>query len=724
MITPMGGPLIAADFEALAARWIDRETAAQQFLRRVNALDGSAAIGRNGARDFAGLLIPNVRPGADYIREYRLRRDHPEMENGKAARKYMAPPGRGNLLYFPIGTDPEWLTDPQLPLVITEGEFKTIALARAARHDRQAAMPWFLAVGIPGVWNWRGTVGKTADAEGHRIDEKGTIPDLGRIVWDDRRVLILFDADLEENESVRLSRFLLTKVLRSRGAQVSWFTWPSDRPPQAKGIDDLLAAIGPEPVLRLIDAAFAVPAGPPDLIPFHFADAGNADRLVALYGADLRYCYARRKWMIWTGTHWAVDETGRALQFAKRTIVDFLRQAVETKNDAAQKFAGASLDSRRLQAMLLLAQPELPAVPADMDRDPSLLNFLNGTVDLRTSKLRSHRRSDLITRLVHHNYRAEAVCPHWLGFLSEIMGADGDAAEAGCDHADELIRFLQLALGYSITGEVSEKAVFVACGSGDNGKTTLLSVVRDLIHEYTATVGLDLLTTRDESNNVSAARAKLLGARFVTSSETEEGQRLSAARLKRICQGPGGEIEACRKYENPITFPETHKLWIDANHKPDLPASDAAVWNRLRLVPFTVTIPKDRQDRELTSKLLAEAEGILAWLVQGARQWYAEGLSASQIVAEATAAWREELDRLRTYLDEHTESVDPTDKDYAQAFLLNRLLYAAYRSWCEANGERALSQTKLNAQMEAMGYRKAHTRTGNVWRGLRFRELR
>jgi putative DNA primase/helicase len=126
--------------------------------------------------------------------------------------------------------------------------------------------------------------------------------------------------------------------------------------------------------------------------------------------------------------------------------------------------------------------------------------------------------------------------------------------------ADELIGYLQLALGYSITGEASEKAVFVAHGSGDNGKTTLLSVVRDLIRDFAVTIGLDLLTAKDDSNNVAAARAKLLGTRLAISSETEEGQRLSAARLKRICQGPGGEIEACRKYENPITFQETHKL--------------------------------------------------------------------------------------------------------------------------------------------------------------------
>ncbi len=718
MIASMGGPLAAADFEALAARWIDRQTAAQQLLRRVNAIDGSAAIGRNGAGDYSGLLIPNVWPGSDYIREYRLRRDHPQLENGKPARKYMSPPRRGNLLYFPVGTDPAWLSDPQLPLVITEGEFKTMALARAARHGQQITKPRFLAAGVSGVWNWRGTVGKTIDAQGHRVDVKGAIPDLQHIRWEDRQVLILFDADLEDNESVRIARFMLTKELRLRAAQVSWFAWPSDRPPQATGIDDLLAAIGPVPVLRLIETAFERTADPPDLMRFHYADTGNADRLVMLHGADLRYCFAFRKWMVWDGRRWTVDEIERAVRRAKDTIVTFLRQAIDAKDEDGERFARASLDARRINAMLAMAQSELPIAPAELDNAPHLLNFTNGTVDLRTGKLLPHRRSDWITKMVHFGYRPGAPCKLLLTFLSDIMGGGPDASEGALELADELIRYLQKALGYSTSAEVREKAVFIAHGSGDNGKTTLLSVIRELIREYATTVGLDLLTARDESNNVAAARAKLRGARLVVSSETEEGQRLNAARLKRICQGPGGEIEACRKYENPITFPETHKLWIDANHKPELPAADAAVWNRVHLVPFAVTIPKDRQDRELNAKLLQEGEGILAWLVEGAKQWYAEGMPQSKAVDEATKAWQKELNRLAAYLADCTEKASGP-----AAWVRNKVLFESYKSWCEGNGERYLSQVRFSHQMEAIGYAKDRKEEGSIWLGIRFRRL-
>jgi hypothetical protein len=253
MINPIGGPLTPDDFASLATRWIDAETATRQFLRRVNGLDGSAAMGRNGQGDFAGLLIPNVWPGSDHIREYRLRRDHPEVENGRPRMKYLAPPGRGNLLYFPVETDPAWLTNPELPVVFTEGEFKTIALARAARHEWQHAAPRFLAVGLSGVWNWKGTVGKTTDADGCRVDLKGPIPDLLRVSWKDRRVTILFDADTTTNSTVTAARRELARELTRRGAEV----WLADLPQVSgvNGVDDFLGLFGLEKTLEILESA-------------------------------------------------------------------------------------------------------------------------------------------------------------------------------------------------------------------------------------------------------------------------------------------------------------------------------------------------------------------------------------------------------------------------------------------------------------------------------------
>jgi Protein of unknown function (DUF4238) len=163
---------------------------------------------------------------------------------------------------------------------------------------------------------------------------------------------------------------------------------------------------------------------------------------------------------------------------------------------------------------------------------------------------------------------------------------------------------------------------------------------------------VDTLMVRQESNNTQADLADLRGARFVQTSETEEGQRLAQGKLKRITQGMG-KIKATRKYENPIEFDETHKLWMDTNRKPTIrDVDDKATFNRLHPIPFTVTIPKDQIDKELPDKLLTEAEGILAWAVEGARLWYAEGLAKPAEVEAAKDRWREDMDQLGRFIDE------------------------------------------------------------------------
>jgi hypothetical protein len=250
-----GSPLEERDHRALENRWINRELAERMHIRRVDSFTGAELMGKNGSGRYEGLIIPYVAPGDHHVREYRLKRDHPEIENGKPKNKYLSPPGRGNMLYFPIGTDPAWLTDADLPLIITEGEFKTIALYRLAHHNLgdAAEKPLFLPVGISGVWNWYGTTGKIIDETGTRVDEKGPIPDLGHLELDGRDVIIIFDRDVETNDKVQIARAKLTKELNKRGAQTKWFGWPEEAQ-DAKGVDDLLAVLGPDQVLDLINS--------------------------------------------------------------------------------------------------------------------------------------------------------------------------------------------------------------------------------------------------------------------------------------------------------------------------------------------------------------------------------------------------------------------------------------------------------------------------------------
>jgi putative DNA primase/helicase len=416
-----------------------------------------------------------------------------------------------------------------------------------------------------------------------------------------------------------------------------------------------------------------LPSSAPALLDFGLNDHGNAGRLIALHGDNLRYCHTFKKWLVWDGRRWAIDDAEQARKLGSQTMLEFLRQVIAYVTDDEGKlrtFATQSLNNRGITNLLRMAQSEIFVRPADLDIDPYLLNFLNGTIDLRTGKLRPHRREDFITKLVAHRYIPNARCPHFLAFLTEIMGGDR-----------EMVRYLQRALGYSLTGCTIEKAVFILFGTGDNGKTTLLSTIRKLIEEYAMLLQVDTLLVKQESNNTQADLADLRGARFVQTSETEDGQRLAQGKLKRITQGMGS-IKAVKKYENPIEFPESHKLWMDTNRKPTITdADDKATFKRLHPIPFTVTIPKERQDPELPAKLLSEAEGILRWIVEGAGIWYRERLGKPRIVEAANQQWMEDSDRLQHFIDERLKAGGSVGAEE---------LYLSYRDWAEGRGEKRI----------------------------------
>jgi predicted P-loop ATPase len=249
IVPPWGENLTGIDYENLAARWITRELADAAGLRRVDSNTGRQMFSRRHG-DLAGIIIPNVPPwDASHIREYRERLDNPELEyrsdgSIRETNKYIQPSGRGNLIYFPPGVSAAMLGDTTTLVIITEGEFKTLALSRLANND--VPSPRFLPIGIAGVWNWRGTIGKTTGPNGDRRDVKGVIPDLERIAWNGRPVIIAFDADSEKNSKVRAARWQLTAALVERGASVGHLEWPME---EGKGIDDRLATVGPERVL-------------------------------------------------------------------------------------------------------------------------------------------------------------------------------------------------------------------------------------------------------------------------------------------------------------------------------------------------------------------------------------------------------------------------------------------------------------------------------------------
>jgi hypothetical protein len=275
MIDLPGGPLMRRDLESLESRWITPELADTAGIRRVDSLTGSQLVGRNGKCDCAGLALPNIFPGELQPREYRLRRDSPDFEyradgTKREIGKYLGPPDRPPLPYFPVGVTPEMLADVTLPVIVCEGELKSLALARLAHW--QAEKPRFLPIGLQGVDGWRGIIGKTQNAAGKRVSVKGMLPDLAdKVAWKNRPAIIAYDAGADTNDRVEKARRRLMYALIDLGAKVGFLEWPAD---QGKGIDDRLANIGPERVLDdIAPCEFGRRPGSsadewPDFIPF------------------------------------------------------------------------------------------------------------------------------------------------------------------------------------------------------------------------------------------------------------------------------------------------------------------------------------------------------------------------------------------------------------------------------------------------------------------------
>lgn len=436
----------------------------------------------------------------------------------------------------------------------------------------------------------------------------------------------------------------------------------------------------------------------PDKI--HDNDHGNAQRLINTYGDSIRYCHAVKCWLIWDGQRWCIDRSNQVRHMAEAVIKDFWR---DVSSDSERRgFASMSMNRSRISDMLASTEHHLAVSPDQLDSDPDFLNFTNGIVDLRTSLLAPHFPSHYITKLIHYDYNPAAQCPTFLSFLARIT-----------EPCPDIIPYLQTALGYSLTGHTREKVVFLPWGTGDNGKTTLLGTVRQLIREYACLIQIDTLMSKQETNNTQSDLSDLRGSRFVMTSETDKGQRLAEGKLKRITQGSGGVIKSAKKYENHIEFPETHKLWIDANNLPIVRGTDNAIWNRLHPVPFPVSIPKAEQDSTLRDKLLAEAEGILAWLVEGARLWHANGLTRPTQIAEALTQWRAQSDQLTSFLTECCVVGFGGD-------MTGSAIYEMYERWAHGEAEENLHSKKdFLEEILKYGVTRKRRKEGYVFLGVK-----
>lgn len=440
------------------------------------------------------------------------------------------------------------------------------------------------------------------------------------------------------------------------------------------------------------------------LLAANRTDLGNAERFAAFAGDRFRYVHTWGTWLLFDGKRWCRDIDGGATRWCRDTLRAVAAEAGTLDDtDAREQLVKHALDSEsasRISAMTGLAQALLPVSNDALDTDPDLFNVDNGTLDLRTGKLRPHDRADLLTRLAPVRFDPDATCARWDAFLLRSMG--GDAA---------LVGFLQRAVGYALTGHTTEQVLLLLYGTGANGKSTFLETIRALLGDYATQTDFTTFLKR-EGEGVRNDLARLVGTRFVSAVEAEAGVPLAEALVKQVT---GGDIITARfLFREFFEFRPTFKLWLAANHKPNVRGGDHGIWRRIRLVPFTVTIPETERDPQLTQKLAAELPGILAWAVRGCLDWRANGLGAPAAVMAATASYREEMDAFGGFLDEACvvhEAASVTAKE----------LYVAYQTWCETNGERARSQKALAMGLRERGFAAVRTKKARGWAGLRVR---
>jgi putative DNA primase/helicase len=424
------------------------------------------------------------------------------------------------------------------------------------------------------------------------------------------------------------------------------------------------------------------------------SDAMNAHALVAWTDGRIKYAPGLG-FYVWNGHVWERSEVK-------------VRQEIH-RMGAALVLAGKLAESKgftmttRIDALLteLRSVPSVYVAPQDFDNRPELLSFRNGTVELRTSTLREHRKEDMLTYSLAISYDAEAHCPRWESFLTEIFPDDAD-----------LVPYMQRLIGYGVTGYTDEQCFAVLWGKGANGKSVLTDTVDSVFGTITKTTPFATFEEKS-SGGIPNDIASLRGARLVMASEGEAGKPMSEAVLKRVT---GKDMVSARFLRQEFfEFKPSFLLMLATNHKPKFKGQDDGLWRRVKMIPFKRFFAPHERQYDLDKQLLAEAEGIAAWAVRGARIWFEGGLKDPASITKATQEYKETSDALAGFFPGVLVADDSARIDGAEA-------YNDYKDWCEAEGlpqREVWTRRAFYSAMEERGIQRVRGAKGMVLVGVR-----
>lgn len=440
-----------------------------------------------------------------------------------------------------------------------------------------------------------------------------------------------------------------------------------------------------------------------DLLAPPLNDLGNAERFVMAADGEIRHVEGLG-WLVWNGRHHdlVTSPDPAALWERFRDMLEVLGERAAELDDADQrdafeKWAKSSGNKGKIQGGLMAARGLVLVDEAELDRDPDAVCCANGVLDLRTGRLSPHIKEELWTKCAPVSYRPEATCERWIRFLDEIF--DGDA---------ELIRFVQRSVGYALTGHTNAQCWWLLSGSGSNGKSTLIETIEAMLGDYAQDCLPSTLAVK-RYEGIPNDLARMRGARFVATSEPKKNQPLDSALVKKLTGG-NEPITARFLHREFFEFTPELKLWLAANHLPDVDDTSDGFWRRVLLVPFRVQIPPEKRDPELGATLRDEIEGIFAWAVQGALDWYAdgqgiEGLRVPDDVLQATEGYREESDPVGRFIEEMVI----VEHD---AWVSSRDLHKAYQTWAAQEGLEPMTKVVFCREANSRGLAQRRTSKG------------
>lgn len=415
-----------------------------------------------------------------------------------------------------------------------------------------------------------------------------------------------------------------------------------------------------------------------------FTDMSYAKYFVLLNKDKIRYNDTQKVWYIWNGKHWEHDETTfhKILEQTNNGLFKYLENGTfkdKAHKENFKKFIKKYQSDNNIKGMLNCAkfESEVYTKESYYDSNPGLYNCNNGTIDLtgKEFRFREHRKDDHLTQIANTvNYNENADCPFFLAVLDTIF--DGN---------QNLISYIQRALGYSLTGYTNEDCLFFLYGTGRNGKSTFTEIIKEVLGGYYKRINTETLLLKD-SGNINNDIASLKGIRLVIGSEIERGRRLAESLVKDLTGGD--DISARFLYKEFFSYKPQFKLWIYGNHKPEIRGTDLGIRRRIKLIPFTVTIPESKLlDRdEIMKQVRDELSGVLNWILQGFNQYKKFKLKEPDEVKDATSEYFDEMDILKNFIETDCIVLKSAEIELKE-------LFQHYQDYCKYNNDVQLIKT-------------------------------